>query len=165
MKTIKIVLLALLVASAGLQAKSDPKNLELKKELLGKWKAYSKASQGATKGITDKELIQWMDDDKDFVLVDVREPAEVAAGYILAMDFKAIPRGMVAPAIGKTAALKPDQTIVFYCKLGSRSAMAAKEATEVFGYKNVFFLKGGIVGWVKNGHKIHNKMGEFKGAE
>jgi rhodanese-related sulfurtransferase len=165
MKIIQSFLIALLLITISAQAKSDPKNLELKKELLSKWKAYSKASQGAAKGITDAKLIKWMDEDKDFILVDVREPAEVAAGHILAMDFKAIPRGMVAPAIGKTAALKPDQTIVFYCKLGSRSAMAAKEAAEVFGYKNIYYLKGGIVGWVKNGHTVHNKMGTFKGAE
>jgi len=94
--------------------------------------------------------------------VDVREPKEVAAGKIIAINFKAIPRGMVAPAIGKTLALKPEQTIVFYCKLGSRSAMVAKEAQEVYGYKNVYYLKGGITNWIKSGHEVENLMGEFK---
>ena len=156
----KIVALIAAVAMS-VNAGASPEELKLKKELMSSWKAYSKASQAATRGITDKELIKWMDDDKDFILVDVREPNEVAAGQIIALDFKAIPRGMVAPAVGKTAALKPTDTVVFYCKLGSRSAMVAKEIAEVFGYKNLYYLKGGITQWLKNGHEVHGKLGEL----
>lgn len=167
-KVLRVALLAvalMFTAQAEAPKKVDPAKkeamLKLKKEMLGKWKAYVKASQAAAKGITADELIKWDKEDKDFVLVDVREPKEVAAGKITAIDFKAIPRGMVAPAIGKALALKPNQTVVFYCKLGSRSSMAAKEVTEVFGYKNVYYLKGGIMGWIKAGHDVENMMGEF----
>ncbi len=167
-KILKIMLLAvvlLFTLQAEAPKKVDPVKkaamLKLKKEMLGKWKAYSKASQGATRGITADELIKWDKEDRDFVLVDVREPSEVAAGKIIAINFKAIPRGMVAPAIGKKLALKPNQTVVFYCKLGSRSAMVAKETADVYGYENIFYLKGGIMGWIKAGHKIENFMGEF----
>jgi rhodanese-related sulfurtransferase len=134
----------------------------LKKELMGQWKAYAKAAQKEAAGISAKELAKWMDEDKDFVLVDVREPKEVAAGVIMAMEWKAIPRGMVAPAVGKAMALKPSQTVVIYCKLGARSAMAANELKKVYGFKNVYYLKGGIMGWIKDGYEIHNMMGEFK---
>ena len=160
MKWMRIIALAAAVAMAA-NAGASPEELKLKKELLNTWKGYSKQAQAATKGITDKELIKWMDDDKEFILVDVREPNEVAAGHILAMEFKAIPRGMVAPAVGKTAALKPTDTVVFYCKLGSRSAMVAKEIEEVYGYKNLYYLKGGITQWLKNGHEVHGKLGEL----
>ncbi len=158
MKLLKVFLL--LVIAVSLNAAGGDK--ALKKELMGKWKAYAKSAQSVTKGISDKELIKWMDEDKEFVLVDVREPKEVAAGAIMALEWKAIPRGMVAPMVGKALALKPTDTIVFYCKLGARSAMAAKELQEVYGYKNVYYLKGGIMGWIKNGHEIHNLMGEFQ---
>jgi rhodanese-related sulfurtransferase len=160
MKLINMIALVAAVAISA-NAGATPEELKLKKELMSSWKAYSKASQAATKGITDKELIKWMDTDKDFILVDVREPNEVAAGQIIALDFKAIPRGMVAPAVGKTGALKPTDTVVFYCKLGSRSAMVAKEIAEAFGYKNLYYLKGGITKWLKNGHEVHGKLGEL----
>ncbi len=164
MKNIFKVVTILIIISLGLNAatKSDK---ELKAKMLSNWKSEVKSSQSVTKGITDSELIKWMKDDKDFVLVDVREPKEVAAGHILAINFKAIPRGMVSPMIGKMFALKPNQTIVFYCKLGARSSFVAREIARVYGYKNLYYLKGGIIGWIKNGHEISNIMGEFKGAK
>ena len=112
-------------------------------------------------GITAEEVIKCMKEDKDFILVDVREPKEVAAGAIMALDWKAIPRGMAAPMVGKAMALKPSQTVVIYCKLGARSAMVANELKEVYGFKNIYYLKGGIMGWIKKGYEIHNMMGEF----
>jgi rhodanese-related sulfurtransferase len=160
MKLAKIITL-IVAAGLTLSAAGNKKDLELKNKLMSAWKAEAKAAKQVTKGITDKELIKWMDDDKDFILVDVREPDEVAAGTIMAMEFKAIPRGMVSPKVGKGAALKPSDTIVFYCKHGIRSAYVAKELQEYYGFKNVYYLKGGIIGWIKNGHEIHNKLGEF----
>jgi len=160
MKWMRIIALAAVVSLAA-NAGASPEVLKLKKELMTQWQAYSKQAHQAAKGITDKELIKWMDDDKEFILVDVREPNEVAAGQIMALNFKAIPRGMVAPAVGKMAALKPSDTVVFYCKLGFRSAMVAKEIEEVYGYKNLYYLKGGITQWLKNGHEVHGKLGEL----
>jgi len=166
MKLFKVFVLLVVAISLSLNAANlTPAQKQLKKELMVKWKAYAKSAQKATKGITDKELISWMNKDKDFILVDVREPKEVAAGTIMAIDWKAMPRGMAAPMVGKALALKPSDTVVIYCKLGARSAMVAKELEEVYGYKNIYYLKGGIMGWIKNGHEIHNMMGEFKTIE
>ena len=164
MKNIFKVMTILIIISLSLSAatKVDKK---LKAQMISAWKTEVKSSQSITKSITDKELIKWMKEDKDFVLVDVREPKEVAAGHILAIEWKAIPSGMVLPAIGKKVALKPNQTIVFYCKLGSRSSFVARDVARVYGYKNVMYLKGGIMGWIKNSHEISNFMGEFKGAK
>jgi len=159
-KWIKIVALVVAV-SVSINAGATPEELKLKKELMDSWQAYAKKAQAATKGITDKELIKWNNDDKDFILVDVREPSEVKAGQIIAMNFKAIPRGMVAPSVGKTGALKPTDTVVFYCKLGKRGAIVAKEIEEVYGYKNLYYLKGGITNWLKQGHEVHGKLGEL----
>ncbi len=163
MKLFKVLLLMVVALSLSLNAANvSAADKVLKKELMGKWKAYAKASQKEAQGITAQELDKWMKDDKDFVLVDVREPKEVAAGAIMALDWKAIPRGMVAPMVGKALALKPSQTVVIYCKLGSRSAMVVNELKKVYGFKNIYYLKGGIMGWIKDGYEIHNLMGEFK---
>ena len=163
MKLLKVLMFLMVAFSLSLNAaNANAADKELKKELMGKWKAYAKAAQKKATGITAEELNKWMEDDKDFVLVDVREPKEVAAGAIMALEWKAMPRGMVAPMVGKAMALKPSQTVVIYCKLGARSAMAANELKEVFGFKNVYYLKGGIMGWIKKGYEIHNMMGEFK---
>ena len=168
MKLLKLIFLAvalLVTLHAEAPKKIDPAkteaNLKLKKEMLKRWKAYGKASQEAARGITADELIKWGKENRDFVLVDVREPNEVAASKISSVNFMAIPRGAVAPAIGKKLALKPSQTIVFYCNSGSKSSMVAKETEKVYGYKNVFYLKGGIKSWIKTGHEIENVMGKF----
>lgn len=156
MKLIKLfTLLVAIVVSL------NAKDLELKAEMLKAWKVQVKEAHKVTKGITDKQLVKMMDDDEDFILVDVREPKEVAAGTIMAMEFKAIPRGMIAPTVGKALSLKPAQAIVLYCKAGARSALVAKELQTYYGFKNVKYLKGGITNWFKQGHEIHNKMGEF----
>ncbi len=165
MRTLKLLALSAVVAlSLNAEAPKQPAKADvkaLKAEMMKKWKAYGKSAQAAAKGISVEELIEWENQDKEFVLVDVREPGEVAAGKIIAINFKAIPRGMVAPKIGKALAFTPDQTLVFYCKLGFRSAMVAKEIQEVFGYKNVYYLKGGIMEWLKKGHMVENALGEM----
>ncbi len=161
MKNILKFMTILIALSISLNAgvKVDKK---LKAQMMSAWKAEVKASKTITKGITDKELIKWMNKDKEFILVDVREPKEVAAGRILAINFMAIPRGVVTAMIGKKVKLRPNQTIVFYCKAGARSSFVAQEVEKYFGFKHVYYLKGGIMGWIKNGHEVSNLMGEFK---
>ncbi len=157
-----MTILIVICASLNAAVKVDKK---LKAEMLSAWKAEGASAVKVTKGLTDTELIKWMKQDKNFILVDVREPKEVAAGTILWVDWKAIPRGMVAPAIGKKLALRPGQTVVFYCKLGARSALVAQEVAKFYGFKNAYYLKVGIMGWIKDGHDISNLMGEFKKAK
>ena len=165
MKRIFKIMTILIVICISLNATTAKVDKKLKAEMLSAWKAEGASAAKVTNGITDTELIRWMKKDKSFILVDVREPKEVAAGTILWIDWKAIPRGMVAPAIGKKLALKPSQTVVFYCKLGARSALVAQEVAKFYGFKNAYYLKGGIMGWIKDGHDISNLMGEFKKAK
>ncbi|NKQ41878.1 MAG: rhodanese-like domain-containing protein [Sulfurovum sp.] len=164
MRTLKFLVLAAAVAvslHAKAPTKMTPEMKTLKAEMMKNWKAHGAAAHKVTKGMTDQELIKWMKDDKDFILLDVREPDEVAIGTIASIDFMAIPRGMVAPMVGKAAKLNPKDTIVIYCKKGIRSAFVARELEEYYGFKNVYYLKGGITGWVKNGHEMHTPLGEF----
>lgn len=45
-----------------------------------------------------------------------------------------------------------DQTVVFYCRIGNRSRMAAEAFSEA-GF-DVHNLAGGIVQWIEDGHPI-----------
>ncbi len=172
MKILKILLVGATLLStlnAEVPQKVKPvktaKMIKLKKKIKGQWKAYAKSSLTSTKGISAKELDAWMKQGKDFTLIDVREPKEVAAGTIHATDFKAIPAGLVVPTAEKNMAFPADRAVVFYCKVGARSAMVAQEMEKVYDYKNLYYLKGGIKAWIKTGHEIENMMGKFVQAK
>jgi rhodanese-related sulfurtransferase len=106
-------------------------------------------------------LKKWIDDgDKDFLLLDVREPDEISAGKIVADESMAIPRGLVEMQfIRKVKDL--NSPVVVYCLKGSRGALTA-DTLKSMGYSNVYNLKGGLLGWIADGHPVSNFFGEFK---
>jgi hypothetical protein len=79
----------------------------------------------------------------NFVLLDVRTPAEVAQGSIKgsqnidvsAADFKE-----------KIAVLDKDKTYLVYCRSGARSVRACNIMSEN-GFKNLVNLQGGYQAW------------------
>lgn len=77
------------------------------------------------------------------LLIDVREPYEVATGYIEGMVN--IPLGSLADAIARYA---PDhkQTIIVYCRTGNRSGQAQRLLQEM-GYTTVYNLGGIQTDW------------------
>jgi rhodanese-related sulfurtransferase len=83
---------------------------------------------------------------EDFVLVDIREPAEVAQGTIAG----AVPitRGVLERDIDQVTTDK-NKKIVLYCAGGSRSALSAASLKKM-GFRNVISLAGGYGGWKKN---------------
>ena len=83
---------------------------------------------------------------EDFVLIDVREPDEVAKGTI--PGAVVIPRGMVEYNIDKVTTDK-DKKLVLYCGGGSRSALAAWMLKKM-GFRNVISLATGYRGWTQS---------------
>lgn len=90
-------------------------------------------------------------------VIDVREPAEFAAGHI--PGAVNIPRGVLEfevdghPAVNCTrdpALAHRDQPVVVYCRSGGRSALAA-EALARLGFAEPVSLAGGFLGWVEQG--------------
>ncbi|MBK9657010.1 MAG: rhodanese-like domain-containing protein [Rhodanobacteraceae bacterium] len=88
-------------------------------------------------------------------IVDVREPAEFAAGHV--PGAVNIPRGVLEfeidghPAVNgiKDPALAHRELpIVVYCRSGGRSALAA-EALKRLGFVEPLSLAGGFNGWVE----------------
>ncbi|MFT7003782.1 MAG: rhodanese-related sulfurtransferase [Sulfurimonas sp.] len=155
MKLSKIIL-ALLIFVSFLQAEVKNENTVLKL-----WKKQVSIARAEVKSITPKELMSWIKNKKDFILVDIREKKEVSSGWIESKTTKKISRGTLDPAVAKAGALKPEQTIVLYCHKGPRAVLAIK-TLEDLGFKNVYNLKGGIDAWMNAGYPIVNSMGTFK---
>jgi rhodanese-related sulfurtransferase len=85
--------------------------------------------------------------ERDAQLVDVREPYEHEAGRIagaLHIELERLP--------GEAERLDRERPVVFYCRSGSRSALAA-QAFAASGY-DAHNLDGGLEAWVGAGLPI-----------
>lgn len=85
----------------------------------------------------------------DHVLLDVREPNEVAMGQV--PGALVIARGVLESAV--EAQVPRDRPIVIYCASGNRSALAA-DTLRTMGYTDVTSMRGGIRGWADAGGEI-----------
>lgn len=94
-----------------------------------------------------KTLKEWIENDKEMVLLDVREASEYNVGHI--EDAVHISRGTLEFHAAKKLQNK-DAMIVIYCKSGSRGVLAVR-ALESLGYTNVVNLAGGFEGWKTGG--------------
>lgn len=99
-------------------------------------------SQTEVQSIDGDTVYQMLQDQEDFVLVDVREQDEYDEGHI--------PNSILIPlgTIEKDFEIKvpsKDKKIVIYCRSGRRSKEAYTKVVNL-GYKNVYDL-GGIQDW------------------
>jgi rhodanese-related sulfurtransferase len=74
-------------------------------------------------------------------MVDVREPSEWEAGRI-AGDVRHIP---LAELAAQASTIDRDKPVVFQCRVGARSLMAA-QALRASGYE-AYSLAGGLLAW------------------
>ena len=92
--------------------------------------------------ITQEEAKRIMEGTEPFIILDVREDYEYAAGYI--------PGAILLPheqvnELAPTMLPQKDALILVYCRSGRRSQIAA-EALANLGYSNVKEF-GGIIDW------------------
>jgi rhodanese-related sulfurtransferase len=154
MKMMATIAAALILGSSvSAEALKESEGIVKAREMM---KTEAKKS---VKSISIDELTHWMEQKKKFVLLDVREGAEVFAFSIPAERYVAIPRGVLEFKVGTQIAT--DETVVVACKSGSRSLLAAKTLQEL-GYKNVIDLQGGIVAWLEAGKPVNTYIGEMK---
>ena len=81
-------------------------------------------------------------DEKEFLLVDVRQPEEYEDGHI--------PGARLLPLsefVQKMDTLPQDLDLIFYCRSGGRSMAAAMMAEEELGRNGLYNLDGGILAW------------------
>lgn len=101
-----------------------------------------KAVEKPIKEITARELNEWQIRGEKFQLIDVREPHEYA---IVNIGAELIPLATVSENADR---IDVDKKVVVHCKMGGRSAKAIRELEEKFGFKNLYNLKGGILGYI-----------------
>ena len=106
----------------------------------------SEAAQLAAAGSTilATELKAKMDAGEDFLLVDVREPAEYEIVKIPGSVL--IPKGEILDG-SALATLPQDKQIILHCKSGVRSAEALA-ALKAAGLTNSVHVQGGVLAWV-----------------
>lgn len=92
-------------------------------------------------------LEAWMERERDLQVVDVREAYEHEAGHIAGT--RHVPLSQL-PGIAQT--LDKERPVVFYCRVGSRSEMAA-QAMRMAGFES-YSLTGGLLRWADQGRPL-----------
>lgn len=87
---------------------------------------------------------------EDAQLLDVREPAEFAAGHV--PESRNIPAAQLEERVGELEKLK-DSPLILICQTGPRSSGACGRLTKL-GFSKVHSLDGGIESWVQAGLPI-----------
>ncbi len=100
--------------------------------------------------VTVEQTRAILEEDKDALLIDVREDNEWAAGH--AEGAQHLGRGIIERDIEQTV---PDKQthIILYCGGGYRSALAA-DALLRMGYEYVYSMEGGWKAWNEAGAPI-----------
>lgn len=93
------------------------------------------------KDIQARELKEWMDESKDFLLIDVREEAELAVSKLPAMY---IPLGEL---MNRLDDLEGHDTIVTMCRSGVRSKTAQAIILQHYPQATVLNALGGMKAW------------------
>jgi rhodanese-related sulfurtransferase len=97
-----------------------------------------------------QQVKRWMEQNRPFVLVDVREESEWAKGHLPSAQY--LGRGILERDI-ETRYPELDTPLVLYCGGGFRSVLAADNLQQM-GYRDVISMDGGYRGWVQSGYPI-----------
>ena len=91
-----------------------------------------------------EELKTMLDNDKDFILLDVRKENEVLVSKISTKSIH-IPMNEIPTKIDN---IEKNKELIIYCKSGKRSAKVCEYLTKN-DFPNVKNLTGGIIAWSK----------------
>jgi rhodanese-related sulfurtransferase len=80
-------------------------------------------------------------------VIDVREPYEREAGHIVGTSHIAF-----ASLTGAAETIDKQRPVVFYCRVGSRSSVAAK-AFRSAGF-DAYSMQGGLLRWAQEGRPL-----------
>ncbi len=102
--------------------------------------------------IDPARLEEWIAAEPALQVIDVREPREREAGHIAHTRHIELNRLTAeAPSVDR------DLPVVFYCRVGARSALAA-EAFRASGYE-AYSLDGGLMRWAGEGRPLSPEDG------
>jgi rhodanese-related sulfurtransferase len=102
----------------------------------------------AEKEVSSRDAKTLLDRNKTVFLLDVRTPQEYSQGRLAGSVL--IPVGELERRINE---VPRNRTILVYCAVGARSKPAANFLARQ-GYKDVYHMTDGIVGWYRNGLPI-----------
>jgi rhodanese-related sulfurtransferase len=94
----------------------------------------------------------WLGEDPPPQLIDVRESYEREAGHIEGTRHIAL-----VELSSQAAAVERDRPVVFYCRVGSRSTMAA-QAFRAAGF-DAYSMRGGLQRWAQEGRPLSPEGG------
>jgi rhodanese-related sulfurtransferase len=97
--------------------------------------------------IDPQRLAAWIAEDPQLQVVDVREPYEREAGHIAGTLHIEMNR-----LSSQAATLDRDRPVVFYCRVGARSTMAA-QALRAAGF-DAYSMSGGLLRWYDEGRPL-----------
>ena len=101
----------------------------------------------------DTDSAKEMLDDKNIVLIDVRNRDEYNAEHL--RGAKNIPLDQLDKRLGK---LPRDKDIVVYCEKGGKSIRAIRKL-EVAGFSQLHHMHEGLRGWKKAGYPTRKRAG------
>ena len=103
---------------------------------------------GEPKNISSTQAQALIAKDKKLVLLDVRTPDEYRQAHLHGAQL--IPLGELAQRIKE---VPRDRPLLVYCSVGARSVSAAG-LLAARGYRDVYQMSDGLVGWYRNGYPI-----------
>jgi sulfur-carrier protein adenylyltransferase/sulfurtransferase len=95
------------------------------------------------KEVTVQELKAMMDEGDDFQLIDCREPHEVE---ICTIGGELMPVGTITDFEEE---ISKGKKVIIHCRSGSRSTNACLLLQDMYGYENLYNLKGGILAYAR----------------
>lgn len=105
---------------------------------------YSPNNADKMINLSESEWVKLHDESEESVIIDVRTDDEFSTGYIegaVNIDFY-----MVNKFISEIDKLDKSKSYFIYCKSGARSGQTC-ELMKQKGFKKVYNLEGGILGW------------------
>jgi rhodanese-related sulfurtransferase len=102
--------------------------------------------------IDPERVADWLAEDPALQVIDVREAYEREAGHIA--DTRHIALVELSSAAGT---IERERPVVFYCRLGSRSDMAA-QAFRASGFA-AYSMRGGMQRWAQEGRPLSPEGG------
>jgi rhodanese-related sulfurtransferase len=102
--------------------------------------------------IEPEQLARWLAADPELQLIDVREPYEREAGHIAGS--RHIP---LVELSAQASTIERDRPVVFYCRVGARSDMAA-QAFRASGAQ-ALSMRGGLVRWASESRPLSPEGG------
>jgi len=102
--------------------------------------------------IEPERVAEWLAQDPSLQVIDVREPYEREAGHI--GGTRHIELVELSSAAGS---LERERPVIFYCRVGSRSEMAA-QAFRAAGFE-AYSMAGGLARWEREGRPLSPEGG------